>query len=395
VADRAVRWLEEVIASHGTTEGPDRVRIPLSQAALARATARSAGTVTYYVRCLGPLIERRHGALIVDIGALAERRAQRRQRRAELSSRHSRMFAQATADGSTIELVDEARSAPHGRRLTLASAALRGNEASTPVASDVIAGLSAAIASLAETTGRLADLAQQLLALAKSEADPANISAPNFAREALEVREFARELKTQTSSDQEKERKLSVLSERSSRDFAREESQNFAGSLGRDQLDTLLAPLSEACKRYGNKPGFLDENGRRYLSRLSEDQLRAGVDQVIRKLKANTAIDRPFGLLVARAKAGDAEFFTPPPPPPPASTDVAAAEPEQNDGDPDPAVDEAIAALSPAELEVLDAEVAASLSPATLERLRGRPAQLARLRRLAWQRRADNQPEVP
>src|SRR5512146_2600052 len=106
MADRAVLWLEEVIASHGTTDGPGRVRIPLSQAALARATARSAGTVSYYVRCLGPLIERRDGALIVDIAALAERRTKRRQRRAQVAEQLSRRFGQLTADGSAIELVD-------------------------------------------------------------------------------------------------------------------------------------------------------------------------------------------------------------------------------------------------------------------------------------------------
>src|SRR5512143_3294404 len=106
MADRAVLWLEEVVASHGTTEECGRVRIPLSQAALARATARSAGTVSYYMRCLGPLIERRDGALIVDIAALAERRAQRRQRRAEVADQLTRRFGQATADGSSIELVD-------------------------------------------------------------------------------------------------------------------------------------------------------------------------------------------------------------------------------------------------------------------------------------------------
>lgn len=153
MADRAVLWLEEVIASHGTTDGPGRVRIPLSQAALARATARSAGTVTYYVRCLGPLIERRDGVLIVDIAALAERRDNRRGRRAEVADQLTRRFDQATADGSTIELVDgdgpptvremaqevglapslvqrhlhaletDGRAARHGRYLTLASEA--------------------------------------------------------------------------------------------------------------------------------------------------------------------------------------------------------------------------------------------------------------------------------
>src|SRR5512135_2940694 len=96
----------EVIASHGTTEGPDHVRIPLSQAALARATARSGGTVSYYLRCLGPLVERRDGALVVDLVGLAERRAMRRQRRTEVAEQLSRRFGQLTADGCAIELVD-------------------------------------------------------------------------------------------------------------------------------------------------------------------------------------------------------------------------------------------------------------------------------------------------
>jgi DNA-binding transcriptional regulator YhcF (GntR family) len=418
MADRAVLWLEEVVASHGTIEECGRVRIPLSQAALARTTARSAGTVSYYMRCLGPLIERRDGALIVDIAALAERRATRRRRRVEVADHLIRRFGQATADGSALELVDgddpptvremaqdlglapssvqrhlrslqgDGRAARQGRRLTLASEATE-NVVSSPVAVDVVAGLSAAVASLAETARQLADLAQQLLALTQSEAQPANICAPQFAREddlRAEVRGFASEEETQTSSDQEKERKLSVFSEKSSRKFAREDSRDFAETPSREQLDVLLAPLHEACKRYGNKPGFLDENGRRYLSRLREDQLRAGVDQVIRKLKANVAIDRPFGLLVARAKAGDLEFFTPPPTPPPPE---AAPEPNPTVAADDPLDDDAIAALSPAELEDLDAEIAAGLSPAIVERVQARPAQLARLRRLAWRRRND------
>jgi DNA-binding transcriptional regulator YhcF (GntR family) len=427
MADRAVRWLEEVIAGRGTTEGPNRVRIPLSQAALARATARSAGTVSYYLRCLGPLVERRDGALIVDLVGLAERRATRRQRRAEVAEELTRRFGQLTTDGSAIELVDGAgtpsvremarelglvpsstqrhlralenddRAARDGRRRTLTDA--RENPTSVPVATEVVAGLSAAVASLAETASRLTDLAQQLLALAQSDAGPANIRAPEFAREASvcapKFADRAREERTRPSFDQEKERKLSVFPERSPRDFARKESRDFAGSLSRDQLDALLAPLSEACRRYGNKPGFLDENGRRYLSRLSEDQLRAGVDQVIRKLRANTAIDRPFGLLVARAKAGDVEFFAPPPTPPPAPPKAATAEPEQTDPDAEAALDDVVAALPPAELAALDAEIAASLSPATLDRLRGRPAQLARLRRLAWQRHHTSDPKEP
>src|SRR5512135_2423437 len=106
MADRALLWLNDVIARHGRAEGPGRVRIPLSQAALARATARSAGTVSYYLRCLGPLVERRDGALVVDIAALTERRTERRQRRAQVAERLTRRFGQVTADGSAIELVD-------------------------------------------------------------------------------------------------------------------------------------------------------------------------------------------------------------------------------------------------------------------------------------------------
>jgi hypothetical protein len=263
------------------------------------------------------------------------------------------------------------------------------NVAPSAVASDIVAGLSAAVASLAETTRQLTELASQLLDLAQSKSGPVNICAPKFAREdhlRAEVRDFAREDRTQASTDQEKERKLSVFLEDDSRNLAREHSREFAGLLSREQLDALLVPLHEACKRYGNKPGFLDENGRRYLSRLTEDQLGAGVNQVIRKLKANTAIDRPFGLLVARARAGDIEFFTPSPTPPPPSSDQATTEPEVAEAAADPAADDAIAALSPAELKALDAEIAASLSPATLARLRDRPAQLARLRRVAWRR---------
>jgi DNA-binding transcriptional regulator YhcF (GntR family) len=415
VADRAVRWLEEVIAGHGTSEGRGRVRIPLSQAALARATARSAGTVSYYLRCLGPLVERRDGALIIDVAALAERGAKHRQRRTEVAEQLSRRFGQLTADGCAIELVDGAgpptvremaadlslapssvqrhlralegdgRAARDSRRLILA-AEDSDKVASTPVASNVVAGLSAVVASLADTARRLTDLAQQLLTLAQPGSGAANVCAPEFA-------DRAREERTQPSFDQEKERKLSVFPERSPRHFARKESRDFAGLLSRDQLDALLAPLSEACKRYGNKPGFLDENGRRYLSRLSEDQLRAGVDQVIGKLRANTAIDRPFGLLVARAKAGDVGFFAPPPTPPPAPPEAATAEPEQPAPDAEAALDGVVAALPPAELAALDAEIAPSLSPATLERLRSRPAQLARLRRLAWQRHHTSEPK--
>jgi DNA-binding IclR family transcriptional regulator len=428
MADRAVLWLEEVIASHGTTDGPGRVRIPLSQAALARATARSAGTITYYVRCLGSLIERRDGALIVDIAALADRRANRQRRRVEVADQLTRRYGQATADGSSIELVDgdgpptvremargiglapsslqrhlhalqsdghAARDGRHltlGPDLTLASEAPE-NAAPSAAVSDIVAGLSAAVASLAQTARQLTELASQLLDLAESETGLANICAPKFAREdhlRAEVRDFARGERTQTSSDQEKERKLSVFLEDDPRNLAREDSPEFAGSLSREQLDAALVPLHEACKRYGNKPGFLDENGRRYLSRLPEDQLRAGVNQIIRKLKANTAIDRPFGLLVARAKAGDVEFFAPPPTPPPPSSDQATTEPEPAETATDPAADDAIAALSAAELEALDAEIEASLSPATLARLRERPAQLARLRRAAWRQQGES-----
>src|SRR5512135_620001 len=90
MADRALLWLDEVIARHGTAEGPGRVRVPLSQAALARATARSAGTISYYLRCLGPLVERRDGTLVVDIAALTERGTQRRQRRTQVAEKLSR-----------------------------------------------------------------------------------------------------------------------------------------------------------------------------------------------------------------------------------------------------------------------------------------------------------------
>ena len=49
---------------------PDHVRISLTQTELARLGGCSAGTVAWYLRCLGPAVGERRGGIVIDLGVL-------------------------------------------------------------------------------------------------------------------------------------------------------------------------------------------------------------------------------------------------------------------------------------------------------------------------------------
>ena len=141
-------------------------------------------------------------------------------------------------------------------------------------------------------------------------------------------------------------------------------------------------------------PHLVDEEGRRWLSLYSAEELARGAAEVLRLLNNEGTLRSPLGLLVAKAKRGDESFFAEPATVAPKQADWLVVEEE---GQEELFVDEeaahAVAAMEPEELAQLDDAVRRRLRLARLwESVSADPAQLAlhrcRTMRERWQSRA-------
>lgn len=113
---RAVAWAWDAILAHGQpVAGPgDLVRIPLSQSELAGIEGCSAGTIAWYLRCLGSAIPLRRGGIVIDrhlLSQLDEDHAPQATtaRTASIGQDIIESFSRPSPDGSGLELVCNGR----------------------------------------------------------------------------------------------------------------------------------------------------------------------------------------------------------------------------------------------------------------------------------------------
>ncbi|MFM7537364.1 MAG: hypothetical protein ACKO91_16415, partial [Acidimicrobiales bacterium] len=69
-----------------------------------------------------------------------------------------------------------------------------------------------------------------------------------------------------------------------------------------EELDTILGPLEELCRRT-NLPG-VDAAGRHRVARFDPDEVHAAVRHVIGSIRSGATVRRPFGLLISELDAG-------------------------------------------------------------------------------------------
>lgn len=416
MSDSALDWIEKVVANLGISENATQVRISHSQAELARRTQRSAGTISYYLRNLVPIVERGDSALIVNIAALAERRKSRQMQRTQIVRDISQQQSEMTADGTSIETANSLRSMAKlaGRSAGTVHKQLRGLENDglldrsngrfsliedepkpTPAVNDeLLPVLVETISALAEITARLTSLAERVIDITSgSDVEPANPRerATNFADEpancATNFAAFAGANNTQNFSDLKKERKLlSFSKERDPRTTSREPSRPVAGSrLEKNTIREIVKPLEDACRKAaGVTISELDDSGLRMLEGLTQEELRAGVGNALSRLRSGHS-NSPLGLLCAKARSRDKEFFAVRV----AAASVSAPDVEITRVEVDIEADAAVAAMSNDQLAVLDEVIAAEFSPQGMERARKRPEQMNRMRRDAWRKRQE------
>ena len=299
MSERAIAFLADAVARHGRRLDDIRIEIPLSQAELARQHECSAGTVAYYLQRAGDIvISRRRQGVVVDRTALE----------------------------SALHPGPLPRSAAHSRHLRVAP--------TPPSPPPPVCGLSAdqvvtVVSTLAECLAHVASqlglIADQLLAAAASQpANPATVASPkprisaNPATLADGVSLFSSGIRKEDLPSFQANRT------RESRD-AEDRSDQLPSApadevLAHHLVDELVAPLRTLARQSG-RPDALDDHGRGVLARLSEDQLRSGVAQVMREARADVRVYKPLGLLVHRAREARSEFFTDPAPSPPVAAD--------------------------------------------------------------------------
>ncbi len=257
---------------------------------------------------------------------------------------------------------------------------------------------------LAHVASQLALIADQLLAaVANQPANPATVASPkprisaNPATLADGVSLFSSGIRKEDLPSFQTNRT------RESRDTA-ERSHELPAAPTDEPLpyhlvDELVAPL-RALARQSGRPDALDDHGRGVLARLSEDQLRSGVAQVMREARADVRVYKPVGLLVHRAREARSEFFTDPAPSPPVAADRSEDEQPVEEVDHEAAVAvEALEAddLRAHELAVLDEEVRAWLGAhVPRESMQAVMLRTNRrgLRQAAWRRLHDDQAPV-
>ena len=72
--------------------------------------------------------------------------------------------------------------------------------------------------------------------------------------------------------------------------------------IGTEDLDRVLRPLEELCRRV-NLPG-VDAAGRTRVARFDLDQVQLAVTHVIASIRSGATVRRPFGLLISELDAG-------------------------------------------------------------------------------------------
>lgn len=460
---KALAFVEEVASRHGEDLGDGLVRVRRSQASLAAESACSAGTIAYYLRQAGPIVVRRDDGLVIDREALraaqGDELARRRRRASEVSEALSQRWGRpCLGDDATTELVGPDGRSPslremadslglspsttqrhletlerhgrlrrQGRRLYMLrpgpAAGAPGPapaDAAAPTP-EALAGVDALNRLIGGFGAALVGFGQQLVELGQVTADAEDpsdnprgggIRGPRHPSAQLaESRDDAASLAdTVPSSLFEKDKKSFFLQETANDGGERRGVRGplptpisqRTGRLSEDHDVThALAPLVAACQQRA-LPHLVDEEGRRWLSLYSPDELARAVAELLRLLNNEGKLHSPLGLLVAKAKRGDESFFAEPATVPSGRVDCVAVEEEGPEGLPvDEEAAQAVAAMEPEELASLDEAIRAKLRIARLwESIEADPDQLAahrcRTLRERWQSQGSEEaPAIP
>ena len=425
---RALAFIDDALSRHGRPQGPDTVVVPCSQAELAAEAGRSAGTIAYYLNQLAGVVRREPDGLVVDLVTLAAARQRCLEERRPRTAEVARQLAASFGSGPEvpIRLVDGAGRPPRlrtvaaalglspstaqrhldaliaaGRLRRQANALLLWPEGSEPaVVTPPPATVPGPVADAHGLIGSsLLRVAQELEQLAKTllsgSAGGTEVPRTSRARLALvsdETRGFAAHGPFRGSKELDREASPSLTEDPSrapvrGSGFADQQTPTTTRTTlrtDRDGIERSVAPLVALCDRL-RLPVSLNDEGRRWLALYREDELNRGVEEVLRQLRGQgPEISRPLGLLVAKAKRGEEDFFAAPPLPPVAALPQLAPEAEAEDAE----AMEAVAAMAAPELEALDAEIRASVRrPRLLEAAEADPKVWDGYRQRAWRAR--------
>jgi len=426
---RAIAFLDDAVTTHGEPPVDGQVLIPYSQAALAVAADRSAGTVAWYLRQAGDVVRCIDGGLVIDVEALDRARAridgERRPRSADVARALMEHWGPDDADrDELVPLADEDGRPPRVRDMAaalglspsttqrhleilehqgrlhrrggqmLVSIRPRSAVEDTVAPTGTASSTTLLAAGLADVAVRLSALASELLATTASEHGRELMELPRVVPAQLADRPavvpgVAGRGSLPFGSNPERQELPDFLKTREGTEHTRgshlmdDNERADVVRCDRAGIERALEPLHTLCRRT-NLPHALDETGRQWLSRYTEDELRRGAAEVVRRVTQGhtlrgKAIGFPLGLLVSKAKTGDDDFFAGPPPPPVATVEKA------DPGTDDPEAAAAVSAMGPAELEVLDDEIRASVrSPRLLRAAEANPNLWEAYRRSAW-----------
>jgi hypothetical protein len=363
---KALAWVQGVIARHGQGLDDGLVRIAVSQAALAAESGCSAGTIAYYLRCLGPAVITRRGGLVINTATLAS---------ATTTAREPTTGPVTTEPRSAID----SSPAPFG-----------------------VHALAEALGGLVST---LVELGTKLVSLGTQLHEAVGATHPRInPRTALasfaEIREEPQTFADSRVNNNTQESMKSFLSCLETREQLQASVRDVCGRADRkpdrplverqvclsddEAITEAIAPLVAFCEAQG-WPAVLDQAGKDWLGRYSPGELRRGVTNVLRELDGATGKQRPLGLLVYKARH-DEDFFVEPALPPAPSEVVVQVRDEPEPPDQEAAA--ALAAMDSDELADLDAAVRHQLRIGPLvEATFADPGALARQRQQVWRAR--------
>lgn len=372
---RAIAWAWEVILHHGQPASDGLVRVALSQRQLAIADGCSPGTISWYLRSLGPAARRDAGAVVFDrraLSQLVEVAPSAVTARCEAVANQLRdAFGQPSSDGNRLDLVVQdhgrwrpasltdmatelglARSSIHRHLNALERSGLFGRRgrlhfihqgspshtgpsgdlddagaelgsgplpvvqhAQTPASVD-----QRALTLLGAITDLLGDVAQ----LVETIVGPARPGDERPARDVSAQSSSLRDLRASSvaprppgSSESDLKDEISSGQSTARESLAHEPNALRANDSRHlpdwiiDQLPELLAPLLDECRRL-SLPGVTDASRvAESLSPFTAAQIAAAARHLAASLAGGAPMRSPVAVLVAKARAGDPYCFPP------------------------------------------------------------------------------------
>lgn len=439
---RALAWAWDVLVRLGQPAGGSLVRIPLTQRQLAEEAGCSAGTISWYLRCLGPAVRSSDVVVVLDRLALSQMDSDRPSSqpsprcsavgdqlvdafgrpgpggRTDLSvTRHGRTRPASLADmaqqlGMTRSSVHRhlqalERSGRFGRdgRCRFASAEppmsdARGNQPvrdPAPARSGSTASPEPRVMALVEQLADLALAATRLAEQLLGEARPGPAHGPRDpGAQSAELRAKPVASRPSGSSGSDLTDETSPQShqseprERPARETVRAEESRRVEPVA---LPQLLQPLLAECERRG-LPTVTDARGlAEALEPYTAEQIAGAARRLVADLVGGAPMRSPIAILVRKARDGDSYYFAAPgrsaqPAPPPALEVIEDAGGLFDDLFARAAADDeaasALASLAPAERQRIEG-IAEERAQAAIGPYRGRQLRGLELwRRIVW-----------